>query len=348
MSRKHTCGPQRQRLLHGLMAVAHRGHHLQIGPQPRQVGAQGGGEQRFVFGDQRSRHGAFNGSVKVASVPPPAAGPICSRAAAPYSAASRSRTWARPKPSRGVRRPAEAAVAHGEQQPRAIACGAELDVPALDLGLQAMADGVFHQRLQQQRRHRQRGQLRWKPQLRVQARPHAHGHQRQVVVEPRELVGQRVRAGARGRQRGAQEGDQPVEHGLRARRVQRDQHAQVGQRVEQHVRLELRLQQPQLGLARLPRQQLAAAALVEKGDEDHADGQRAEQDAGEAIGVETQQLPGRAPDIGIADRRCRARSRRRCRRRAAARAAADAPASGSAAARATGSGRHRRTTRSAC
>jgi hypothetical protein len=38
-----------------------------------------------------------------------------------------------------------------------------------------------------------------------------------------------------------------IEHRLRARRVEADQHTQVGQGVEQHVRLELRLEQLQLG-----------------------------------------------------------------------------------------------------
>ncbi|WP_182915664.1 hypothetical protein [Massilia cavernae] len=42
--------------------------------------------------------------------------------------------------------------------------------------------------------------------------------------------------------------DQLVEHGLRPFRVDRDQALQVGQRIEQHVRLDLRLQQAQLGL----------------------------------------------------------------------------------------------------
>ena len=70
-------------------------------------------------------------------------------------------------------------------------------------------------------------------------------HQREVVVDARELVGQRMLGLAARGERGAQEGDQVVEHLLRARRVGRDQRAQVGQRVEQHVRLELRLQHVQ-------------------------------------------------------------------------------------------------------
>ena len=50
------------------------------------------------------------------------------------------------------------------------------------------------------------------------------------------------------RQRGAQVAVHVVQHDLGARRVDADQRAQVGQRVEQHVRLELRLQQLELVL----------------------------------------------------------------------------------------------------
>jgi len=60
-----------------------------------------------------------------------------------------------------------------------------------------------------------------------------------------------VLRGARTAQRGAHEGDQLVEHHLCALRVDADQHPQIRQRVEQHVRLELRFEQLQLVLGGL-------------------------------------------------------------------------------------------------
>jgi hypothetical protein len=68
---------------------------------------------------------------------------------------------------------------------------------------------------------------------------------------------------ARGAERGAQEGDQLVEHGLRPRRIDTDQRAQIGERVEQHVRFELRLEQlePCLGRVALGHRDLALAPL---------------------------------------------------------------------------------------
>ena len=82
-----------------------------------------------------------------------------------------------------------------------------------------MADGVFYQRLQQQRRHGHLAQGIGQIQRVAKARAHAHGHQLQVVAQAVELVGQRVRRRARGAQRGAQVAVQPVEHVLGARRL---------------------------------------------------------------------------------------------------------------------------------
>lgn len=129
------------------------------------------------------------------------------------------------------------------------------------MAFQPVLDGVLHQRLQQQRRHLQRRQFVRQVQRHLQPRSHADLHQRQVVVQAREFVGQRVFIGPARGQCAAQEGDQPVQHGLGACRVQTDQHAQIGQRVEQHVRLELALQQAQLRLGGLALSHLGAQGL---------------------------------------------------------------------------------------
>jgi hypothetical protein len=97
-----------------------------------------------------------------------------------------------------------------------------------------MPDRVLDQRLQQQRGHGCAHQRLRQLEARLQPRPHAHRHQRQVVAQPVELGAKRVQRRARTLQGAAQEADQVVEHGLRLRRVERDEHAQVGQRIEQN------------------------------------------------------------------------------------------------------------------
>ena len=114
-----------------------------------------------------------------------------------------------------------------------------------------MFDAVFNQRLQQQRGHRAVGQGRGQRQLKTQPGPHAHGHQFKVVVQAVKLGAQGVGGGPRRLQRGPQVVHQTVKHVGGALGIQRDQRAQVGQRVEQHVRLELALQQLELRLRSL-------------------------------------------------------------------------------------------------
>ena len=79
-----------------------------------------------------------------------------------------------------------------------------------------MADGVFYQRLQQQRRHGHLAQGIGQIQRVLQAWAHAHGHQLQVVAQAVKFVGQGVLGGAGCRQGGAQVGNQVVQHGLGA------------------------------------------------------------------------------------------------------------------------------------
>ena len=83
-----------------------------------------------------------------------------------------------------------------------------------------------------------------------QARPHAQRHDVQVGAQLGELPTQGHRLGLRRGQRTAQVDDQLVDHRLGPIDVLAHQRAQVGQRVEEHVRLELRPQQAQLGLDR--------------------------------------------------------------------------------------------------
>ena len=113
-------------------------------------------------------------------------------------------------------------------------------------GFEPVLDGVFHQGLQQQRGHMDASELGRQVHLDLKARAHADLHQGEVVLQARELVAQGVAEGATAVQRGSQEGDEVLEHGLGTRRVGVDERVQVGQGVEHHVRVELGPQQLQL------------------------------------------------------------------------------------------------------
>ena len=182
-----------------------------------------------------------------------------------------------------------------------------MDVATPHLRLQPVADGVFYQRLQQQRRHRCALQALGQIQCESQAWAHAHRHDLQVIGQAGKLIGQRVQCGACTAQRGAQVGDQVVQHGLGARRVGGDQHAQVGQGVEHHVGFELRLQQLEprlsgiaLGLGHVCLQVgCLAPAVKEEGDGDagrHGDEQRGHH-------IVALQQPRRRAAVGIAQGR---------------------------------------------
>ena len=111
-----------------------------------------------------------------------------------------------------------------------------------------MANGVFHQRLQDETGHRRMDQCMRQVQIKHQTRPHANRHQTQVIVQARKLISQRVQWLTRGLQGGAQIVVQVVQHGQSPRRVLPNQGPQMRQRVEQHVGFELRLQQHELRL----------------------------------------------------------------------------------------------------
>ena len=99
---------------------------------------------------------------------------------------------------RALRVQPQAVVAHLQAQALAVQAGAYMDAAAFDLGLQAMLNAVFHQRLQQQRRHARRAQCLGQLQRELQARPHAHCHQFQVVAHALKLLLQRMAGRARG------------------------------------------------------------------------------------------------------------------------------------------------------
>jgi hypothetical protein len=145
---------------------------------------------------------------------------------------------------------AQAVVVDPDLDPRVGRTRDHLDVAGPHLGLEPVLDRVLHQRLQQHRRHGSAFERRGQLQSPTQPRPHAQRHDLQVGAQLRELPAKRHRLGLRRRQRAAQVDDEPVDHGLGAIRVLAHQPAQIGQGVEEHVRLELRAQQAKLRLDR--------------------------------------------------------------------------------------------------
>ena len=87
---------------------------------------------------------------------------------------------------------------------------------------------------------------------------HAHVHELEVRADQLELLAERRGRLVQARHGGAQVGDQAAQHGGGLRRSRVDQRLHVGQRVEQEVRRDLRLQQAQ---ARVERLALELAAL---------------------------------------------------------------------------------------
>ena len=247
MSRKHSVGRSASACSTRLLAVAGQGHHLQLGPQrwpgrraaPRPAAARlrrsarWGGHRRQRQADARQRAAARG------------------RPAAPgwrgcrTACASRSRTCCSPKrvsPCRRRRCPGRRRCRARSAPACRRRAGADLDAAAGDLGLQAVLDAVFHQRLQQQRRHGRRRAARRAATAASAAagpcaRPSRPGSRRcartrwpagACVLREASSVARR-KAISRSSMAWARGGSM------------RDQHAQVGQRVEQHVRLELRL-----------------------------------------------------------------------------------------------------------
>jgi hypothetical protein len=126
----------------------------------------------------------------------------------------------------------------------------DLDRPVADLRLEPMLDRILDERLQQHRRHAGLLQRLGEVEPPCEPRSHPQRHDLEVRAQLREFAGERRRVLPRCRQRAAQVDDQLVDHRLREPRVDVDERAQVRERVEQHVRFELRAQQPQLRLER--------------------------------------------------------------------------------------------------
>ena len=91
----------------------------------------------------------------------------------------------------------------------------------------------------------------------LQARLHAHLHDRQIGPCELGLLSQGRAAGAKLRHRGAQVGQQMAEHEPGLRRIRFGEELHRRQRIEQEMGLDLRLHQLELRLGCLLREQIA-------------------------------------------------------------------------------------------
>ena len=136
----------------------------------------------------------------------------------------------------------------------------DLDATALLARVDAVAHRVLDQRQQRHRREAQAAEFGRQVHEEVQSVRHAQVHQFEVGAHQGQFVRQRGGVALQARHRGAQVGDQAAQHRRRLRRAGFHQRPDIGQGVEQEMRLDLRLQQPQPGVQRLAFQ-LAALQL---------------------------------------------------------------------------------------
>ena len=120
--------------------------------------------------------------------------------------------------------------------------------PPSSLGSMPWLHGVLDQRQQRHRREAQAAPVRARASTpKLQPVGHAQVHQLEVGAHQSQLVAERRVGLVQARHRRAQIGDQVAQHRRRALGARLDQRLHVGQRVEQEVRLDLRVQQATAG-----------------------------------------------------------------------------------------------------
>jgi hypothetical protein len=151
-------------------------------------------------------------------------------------------------------------VVHLDHQRLAFDTRRDAHLPAVQRRFHAMQHRILDQRLQQQRQQPRLPRRAVGVDRVAQPVLHARALHAQVGLGQRQLVGERHLVAAHLTEAGAQVVGEGAERALGLGRLVVDQRRHVGQRVEQEMRLDLRLQQPQLGLGgALLRLQLAAA-----------------------------------------------------------------------------------------
>ena len=150
----------------------------------------------------------------------------CTCAASPYSAASRARRLARPRPveSRGVVarcrgrcRPLSSSSRRSSRRDR------DVDAPPSIVRLEAVLDRVLDDRLQQHRRHLRRRRARRATSIDHRRRAPMRSSRISRYARSSSTCPPSVAVPLRRRRRGAQQRDQPIEHPLRERGLGIDQ-----------------------------------------------------------------------------------------------------------------------------
>src|SRR6185295_14579748 len=145
------------------------------------------------------------------------------------------------------------------------------DFAAFEQMRDAVVNGVLYQRLQKQRRHGDVAHIRGNVELGTQPLAETHALDREEGLREPYFLGQRNRLLAPERQALAKELRHQKAHLARSRRVVADQRRDRVQAVEQEMRIELRAQRFQLGLARqhlqLQRAPLGVARALERSRE---------------------------------------------------------------------------------
>jgi hypothetical protein len=146
---------------------------------------------------------------------------------------------------RGQARPvrsgrAGAVVARTEDEPFAVEPGVDPDRPARCRRREAVFDRVFHQRLEEERRHQAGSRRLFDRELAAHAIAEARLLDRQIVAHHRQLLGERDLRARGGRDHLLEERAEVIEHGVGlAAAARAPELADRVQRVEEEVRADL-------------------------------------------------------------------------------------------------------------
>ncbi len=175
-------------------------------------------------------------------------------ASRPYSAARRARVLASPMPvPLGLRHAeADARVGDGDDELPPVEPRRDVDPPGVGRRRESVLDRILGEREQHHRRKRIVAQRGWHVDREREVLAHADLQHVEIGADEIGLLPERRRTAAQLRQRGAQVADDVVEHGDAARHVALAQPLDVGERVEQEVRLDLRAHHLQPRLEHLP------------------------------------------------------------------------------------------------
>ena len=250
---------------HRLPSVPRLGDNLELGPHDRQFAPQRIAQQRFVVRDQRGRVGIHMLGRHV-DFDDGAARIVRGEAQVRRLAEDQLQPFAQrrqPGPET-VRRLTKSGAGVGDADHTAftMSCDVDVDPAAFFAGVDPVPDGILDQRQQGGRRTANLQRRRVDVDRVVEAIGHAHLHQLEIRPNQLQLALDRCRGLVEQRHRRAQVRREAAQHGRRMRRARIDERLHVRERVEEEMRRDLRLQQMEARVERLP---LELAALEREG-----------------------------------------------------------------------------------